>query len=79
MYRVNGIFTTKIAGEDILSAVRVKNPETDETKLLDPHELNDPDSVSLEEEDAYKVSFASAMVDSKYGTYEFKHDEDQMF
>ena len=35
MYRVNGIFTTKIAGEDVLSAVRVKNPKTDDKSLIE--------------------------------------------
>ena len=59
---VTNVYTARRGDEEIVRYVRIKNEQTAEERLLEPHELEDPDGVEVGDEYAYKVSLLSSKV-----------------
>jgi len=56
-------------GDEILRYARIKDPVTEEDRLLEPYELYDPEDAEVGDEEAYKVSLLTNPKIFEYDIY----------
>ena len=67
---VTNIYRSTIGETDYVRLVRVQDEETGEERLLEPHELEDPESVEIGDDGAYKVSLTANKIFGEYDTFQ---------
>lgn len=66
---VTNVYTAARGAEEIVKYVRIKNQQSGEEKILERHELFNPDNVEVGDEFAYKVSLLSDRIFYEKDTY----------
>ena len=74
---VTDVFYSNAFDEERVKMVRVQHTDTGEERLMQPHELTDPEDVEVGDEEAYRVNLSSSRVFEQYETqqnYNFDPD-----